>query len=252
MVDIGNSSAKAGVLEDGVVIASMHIRSKELREPGNRLYLWMAEWAKQVIGLSFCSVVPAANVYLEKAAEQLGMEVYNLSDRTISSIEIDYPRPSEIGQDRLANALGGKRVATWPLVIIDFGTAVTFDVVDWRGAYCGGVILPGLNLLTSYLHEKTALLPQVDLEDRSPVRAIGKTTVEAIRAGYAYGFEGMVENILAAIDKELAVEDQSGKGAEVITTGGSVPWIAGKLVSGFPYHPDLTFLGLEAGFYSRS
>ena len=106
----------------------------------------------------------------------------------------------------------------YPAIVIDFGTAVTFDVISAAGAYCGGVIAPGLGAMNEYLHRKTALLPLIELAE--PESAIGKSTVEAMRAGAVYGYRGLVKEIITQIKNEMRGE------LTIIATGGDAALIA--------------------------
>jgi len=125
-----------------------------------------------------------------------------------------------------------------PAIVVDFGTAVTFDVVNARGNYTGGVITPGLSLMTDYLHRRTALLPRVEL--REPRRAIGRSTREAMLAGAVYGYRGLIAEILRQIRHEL-----SARRPHVIATGGDARLIA-KNFHGFSHiDPELTLQGLR-------
>lgn len=246
VVDIGNGSAKAARMVDRRVVSSLSVPTASLTDPESGIYRWMGKEAgTSVVGVSYCSVVPSVADDFEDQVEAIGLPIFNLNHRTVSDLRIDYPCPPEIGQDRLANALAGKFLHGAPLVVIDFGTAVTFDVIGGDGAYQGGVIVPGLNLMVDYLHEKTALLPAVNIEDRTRVGAIGKSTVEAIRSGYSHGFEGMIEGILKAIFAEMATAGD--RAVRVITTGGSGPWLPGTKIGQYLYEPNLTLTGLAIG-----
>ena len=127
-------------------------------------------------------------------------------------MEIDYPLPSQIGADRLANAAGVLSRHGAPAIVIDFGTAVTFDVISDQPAYCGGVIAPGLGAMSGYLPQKTALLPVIELEE--PPSAIGKSTVHAMQAGAVFGYRGLVREIIARLRSEMAGSPR------IIATGG--------------------------------
>ncbi len=111
-------------------------------------------------------------------------------------VGIDYPAPRSIGADRLANAAAVAELYGHPAIVVDFGTAVTFDVVSSGGDYVGGVIAPGLEAMTNFLYQRTALLPRLTL--REPRRAIGKTTRDAMMSGAVLGYRGLVREILAA------------------------------------------------------
>ena len=127
-----------------------------------------------------CSVVPEKAAVLKEFFEACG-PVHFLNAASPLGLGIDYPLPDQIGADRLANAAGVLTRHGSPAIIIDFGTAVTFDVISDAPAYCGGVIAPGLGAMQDYLGRRTALLPKIELEE--PRAAIGKSTVEAMQAG---------------------------------------------------------------------
>ncbi len=168
---------------------------------------------------------------------QKGMSVVEVNHLTRLPVTIDFPNPSTVGADRLGNAAAvageyGKK----PVIVVDFGTAVTFDIVDERPAYIGGVIAPGLDSMRNYLHQRTALLPIIDLE--KPDFAIGKSTKDAMLAGAFHGYRGLVKEIIAQIEKEL---DQKAK---IIATGGYADLIAQGLQEIESIEPLLTMQGL--------
>jgi len=154
---------------------------------------------------------------------------------------VDYPRPETIGADRLANALAAWSRFGAPVLVVDFGTAVTFDVVDARGNYVGGIIAPGLSAMTDYLHEKTALLPRVRIR---PVRRfLGRSTEEAMQIGAVHGYRGLVRELIAGLRRELRAPE-----LPVVATGG----YAGLMARGLPeirkVDPLLTLDGLRLFF----
>ena len=129
------------------------------------------------------------------------LEALELNAKTVRGVGIDYPKPKSIGPDRLANAVAARKRFGAPVVVVDFGTAVTFDVVDGRGYYVGGIITPGLSAMTDYLHEKTALLPKIQIREIRTV--IGKSTEEAMLAGAVHGYRGLVRELIAELKREL-------------------------------------------------
>jgi len=167
-------------------------------------------------------------------------------DHTIAlGIGIDYPQPESIGADRLVNAAGAAAFYGAPAVVVDFGTAVTFDILaapkrpGGVPSYVGGVIAPGLEAMTHYLHERTALLPEIDL--REPPGIIGKSTRDAMLAGAVYGYRGLVWQILEEIRLELGGDARM----QVIATGGYAELIAARLPEINLVHPNLTLEGLR-------
>jgi type III pantothenate kinase len=231
LIDVGNGRTKLALASTEHILARQEVASKPL-EPA-ALQAALADWSwQQVI---FCSVVPDASAVLRA---YFGPQLMELRHDQPMGIRIRYPKPASIGADRLANAVALVAKYGAPGVVIDFGTAVTFDIVAADAHYIGGVIAPGLRLMTDYLHERTALLPKVELME--PRVAIGQSTVEAIQAGAALGYRGMVRGILAAVLQELPDSAQ----AAVVATGGDAEWIVSGMSEVQAVDPDLTLHGL--------
>lgn len=150
---------------------------------------------------------------------------------------IDYPAPSQIGADRLANAAGVLLRHRVPAIIIDFGTAVTFDVISAKPAYCGGVIAPGLGAMSGYLTRRTALLPEFELAE--PPSAIGKSTIHAMQVGAVFGYRGLVKEIITRIREEL------GGDPIIVATGGDAALIARGVPEIDVVDTDITLDGLR-------
>lgn len=183
-----------------------------------------------------CSVVPAKAAILRGFFESL-CPLHFLGPQSPLGMAIDYPQPAQIGADRLANAAGVLTRHGAPAIIIDFGTAVTFDVISDQPAYCGGVIAPGLGAMSAYLPGKTALLPVIELEE--PSSAIGKSTEHAMQAGAVFGYRGLVKEIIARIRDELAGTPK------IIATGGDAALIARGVNEIGAVDPDITLDGLR-------
>jgi len=161
---------------------------------------WLA--AFPVSGIALASVVPNATRIALPILESSGVPFYQLNHATLKGLRFDYPRPAEVGQDRLADCVGAQLVSGTPAVIIGMGTATTVDILTDKG-YAGGIIAPGLGVMTKYLHERTALLPELDPSTLLGGPAIGKSTVDAMRAGCALGFAGMIGALLDGVCAEL-------------------------------------------------
>lgn len=187
-------------------------------------------------GALVASVVPAKAAVLHDFLTSRG-PVHPLTAASDLGIGLDYPQPDQVGADRLANALAVCARHGAPAIVIDFGTAVTFDVVSAAPAYCGGVIAPGLGAMSEYLTRRTALLPAVDLTE--PARAIGKSTAQAMLAGAVYGYRGLVREILARLRVEIEGPPI------VVATGGDAALIARGLPEIDRVDPDLTLEGLR-------
>ena len=183
------------------------------------------------------SVVPKKNREIKRAAGN--RKVIWLTSRSRLNIRIDYPNPKSIGADRLANAVAVAKLYGTPAIVIDFGTAVTFDIVAPENAYIGGVIAPGLEAMTNFLYHRTALLPRISL--REPRSAIGKSTNQAMLAGAIFGYRGLVREILQRITAEKLWK---GK-VRVVATGGYARLIAHKLPEVDRVHENLTLEGLR-------
>jgi type III pantothenate kinase len=186
-------------------------------------------------GVIFASVVPPAS---RKLRRWVSVAPIMVSADIDLGIGIRYPHPKQIGADRLANAVGVANLYGAPAIVVDFGTAVTFDIVNACREYVGGVIAPGLAAVTDYLYQRTALLPRITLAE--PRSAIGKSTVEAMRVGAIIGYRGLVKEILAALRREPGM-----RRAIVVATGGYGELMARKM-PGIDYvNPMLTLEGLR-------
>jgi type III pantothenate kinase len=183
-----------------------------------------------------CSVVPEKAAVLRAFLAARG-PVGILDHRSDPGLRIDYPLPAQIGADRLANAIGVAARHGTPALVIDFGTAVTFDVVEPGPTYCGGVIAPGLGAMQDYLGLRTALLPRIELAE--PRAAIGKSTIEAMQAGAVFGYRGLVREILLRLRQEMSAPPV------IVATGGDAELIAAGLPEIAAVDPDLTLEGIR-------
>jgi type III pantothenate kinase len=182
------------------------------------------------------SVVPKKAAVLSAYLTGRG-PVHLLGHASPLGLAIDYPLPGQIGADRLANAVGVLQRHGAPAIVIDFGTAVTFDVISGEPAYCGGVIAPGLGAMSGYLTQRTALLPEIELVE--PASAIGKSTTHAMQAGAVFGYRGLVREIVRRLREEMAGEPR------IVATGGDATMIARGLPEIEVVDPDLTLDGLR-------
>ena len=192
-----------------------------------------------VRGVALCSVVPDATPAVRRwVADRLSIPVLELTSATVTGVGIDYPKPETIGPDRLANSVAVRHFYGAPAVVVDFGTVVTFDVVDRSGNYSGGIIAPGLAAMTEYLHEKTALLPRIKIREVRSV--IGKTTEEAMLIGAVHGYRGLIQGILRELRHELKTRRMP-----VVATGGYAKLISAKMPEITAVRPLLTLEGLR-------
>ena len=169
--------------------------------------------------MAIASVVPPVNARWKKALKAAGLPAPLFISHALNlGVPVDYPRPENIGADRLANAAAAARLLGAPSVVCDFGTALTFDILDAEKGYTGGIICPGLPLMFDYLAEKTALLPHITPSKTNAV--VGRNTKQAMRIGARLGYRGMVREILAALKNDFGVDE-----LPVCCTGGYAGWI---------------------------
>ncbi len=197
-------------------------------------------------GAAIASVVPDALAALAEFAEMVTGEsaVVVGALGNILGCELLVDQPGKVGADRLVNTLAAHELSPGPSIIVDFGTATTFDVVTGEGNYAGGVIAPGVNLALSALHDAAALLPPVEVA--RPDRVIGTDTVGAMRSGIYWGYVSLVEGLITRIRAEYGEGD--GARFTVIATGGLAPLLAGGTDSIDAVEANLTLLGLVLNY----
>ena len=243
-IDCGNSQLVAGVY-DGERKCSQWRAATVPDRTADEYAALLAQWMsldglapRAVTHVIFASVVPHTHEELRRLAEQtFGCKALVVGDRdTALGMELRVDQPGDVGADRLVNAVAAHAVYGGPLVVVDLGTATTFDVVDKRGDYCGGVIAPGVNLGVEALHAATAALPRIAVE--KPAKAIGANTVSAIQSGIYWGYVGLIEGI---IDRVLSEVDGNPL---VIATGGLAGLFAGGTDVIDRVDADLTLRGL--------
>lgn len=239
LLDIGNTNTHIGVANKNRVMRQTDVPTREWSGGKAAALVKKFVGANAIDGAILCSVVPHATPFARKAIRQIwNTDVLELSSKTLRGVGIDYPRPASIGADRLANAVAAKIYFGAPVVVVDFGTAVTFDVVNLAGNYAGGIIAPGLAAMTDYLHEKTALLPKIEISE--PRHVIGKSTQEAMLVGAVHGYRGLVRGLISELKLDLRA-----KKMPVVATGGYAALIASKLPEISAVKPALTLEGLR-------
>ena len=242
VLDIGNTSVTGGLYHNGQVTHVHRVAETRDRKLAANDVLHQLKNRYEFTDCIMCSVVPKLNASWSNAVRTwTGKKPILLSHKTPMSINITFPKPISIGADRLANACGAFSRYGAPCIVIDIGTALTFDVVQAVDGYVGGVIAPGLPLMFDYMAEKTALLPHI-----SPMklkRSIGKSTEEAMRIGALLGYRGMVREILKEVKREMGV-----RRPHVVATGGYAKWVIPDLDPKISMDDDLTLLGLGTIF----
>jgi type III pantothenate kinase len=196
VIDIGNTSTTVGLALGRRILRMARMPSHDGLD-GKKILMLLDRLAgrQAVTDAVLCSVVPRLNAsWMRILREVCDRAPLVVSHRIRMNVRVDYPHPEKIGADRLANAVAGWARYGGPAIIADFGTALTFDTITGDGRYIGGVIVPGLPMMTDYLAERTALLPHIRLGGRYGV--IGRSTREAMRIGAMVGYRGMVREIL--------------------------------------------------------
>jgi len=243
-VDIGNTNITLGVFEEELLKATWNISTDVHREKDEHasllLNLLQLRGIKvtDITGIALCSVVPPLTVGFERLFRQyFSLEPLVVESGVKTGVRIRTDNPREVGADRIVNTAAAHHLYRGPVIVTDFGTATTFDVVSKEGDYLGGVIAPGIVTGAEALFARAAKLPRVELA--SPQKVIGTNTVAAMQSGIVYGYVGLVEGIVGRIRKEL------GEGARVVATGGFAELIARETAVIDSVNPDLTLVGLR-------
>ncbi|MFO0547864.1 MAG: type III pantothenate kinase [Polyangiaceae bacterium] len=243
-VDVGNTNISFGLLENGKLL--YHLRSESARQRTADEYailvrqmmeLYGADPA-QVTGAIIASVVPALTETMERFVRvAFRVDALVVGPGIKTGMPILYEDPREVGADRIVNAVAGFEWAKGPVIVVDFGTATTFDCVTKKGEYLGGVITPGVQISADALFARAAKLHRVDYV--TPPRAIGRNSTHSMQSGIIYGYAGLVDGLVARLKRELADD------ARVIATGGLAPLICRETTSVEEIDSDLTLTGLH-------
>lgn len=214
-VDIGNTNISFGVFSGVRLIRRFNIPTKAYSPGTLRRSLGTAKIEEAII----CSVVPqSTKTLVPELRKMLGKKPYIIGKDIKVPVKNLYRDPRQVGQDRLVNAFAAAAVYGAPVIVVDFGTAVTFDVISAKAQYSGGMILPGLQISLDALAEHTALLPKIRLS--RPKEFFGRDTKSSMLSGVVYGFAALTDNLCARIKKKL------GRNTRVIATGGNAGVIA--------------------------
>jgi type III pantothenate kinase len=222
-IDSGNTNI-VFALFDGETVRGEWRSSTTVNRTADEFGVWLIQLMaiegidrKEVTACIIASVVPAVMFNLKQLCRKyFGREALVVGEEGVKlGLNILLDRPEEVGADRLVNAVAAHKFYKGPLIVIDFGTATTFDVVDGEGNYCGGAIAPGINLSLEALHAAAAKLPRVAIG--RPKTVIGKATVPAMRSGIYWGYVGLIEGLVTRISQEF------GQKMTVVATGGLAP-----------------------------
>ncbi len=245
-VDVGNTHTHLGVFKSDELVHEWRAATDESRTAdelalmfGQFLALVDLSFSREITGVTLSSVVPRVTQEMrEMTLRYFGFPAVVVGPGIKTGIAVVTDNPREVGADRIANAVAAHDLfPDEPVVVVDFGTAITVDAVSARGEYLGGAIAPGLESSATALFQATAQLPRVELV--APCSAIGKTTVTAIQSGLVYGTAAMVDGLVARVADEL------GGRARVLATGGLASTVAQQCRSIERLEPMLTLTGLR-------
>ena len=249
VVDVGNTSTAVGLWSDGRVSKVCHVDDVERFEKFEKFERF--ERFEKLDGVAYVSVVPKADRAHLRYFKERGLKVHQVSHRdfsnhsNLSNLRIDYPKPETIGADRLADAAGAVLRYGAPVLVMDFGTALTAAVITKDRVWRGGVIAPGFPLMRDYLFERTAKLPRMKIPAFAKATAgkgpsvpkIGRSTEEAMLFGALVGYRGMVREIVAELRKNFRCD------FKLVATGGFAKWVLRDLDLPFTIDPTLTLYG---------
>lgn len=240
-IDVGNTNTVLGVFRGKDLIAHWRLttaRSQTVDEYGvlTRNLFTLADLDRSATrGIIISSVVPPVNSTLAEMSERyFGLHALFVEPGVKTGIPIHYDNPLEVGADRIVNAVAAFDRYGGPCIVVDFGTAITFDAISARGEYLGGTIVPGVGIAAEALFARAARLPRIEIKD--PGKVIGTNTVTSMQAGLYYGYVDLVDGVLSRIREVL------GPDVKIVATGGQAPLIARG--SRYIHHVD-EFLTLE-------
>ncbi len=244
-VDVGNSTTVVGVFEGDGLTHHWRLSTVKRRTPDELamviagvLALDGLELGRHVTGMVVGSVVPSATASLrEMSARYLDVDPVVVEPGVRTGIALRHENPRDLGADRIANAVAAQALYGGPAIVVDFGTATSFDVVDRDGSFAGGAIAPGISTSAEALVARAARLPTV--ETVAPPSPIGRTTVTALQSGIVFGFAGQVDGIIDRICQEL------GPGVTAVATGGLAPAVLAACRNLDHHDPWLTLKGLR-------
>lgn len=243
-IDAGNTNITVGLFDRGRIVTRWRLRTVHDRTPDEwgiqlRSLFALENLAfDQVDGVAAATVVPPLESSLTAMSRRyFGLEPFWVTGTTETGLSVLYDNPREVGADRIVNAVAALEKYGGPCIVVDLGTAITFDAVSGRGEYLGGVICPGIGISIAGLFQKTARLPMVDFRD--PGRLIGTNTVASMQSGLYYGLIAMIDGIVERMAAEL------GPGTRTVATGGHATLITRGSKWVKTADEDLTLEGLR-------
>lgn len=253
VVDVGNSHTVTGMYEKGVLIGQWRLKSDakstvdELAIRYHTLFTMVGIQKEKITGIIIASVVPTLETAWLSCCRKhfstyLEDDIIVVSvDRLADLIQVKLDNPQEVGADRLVNSIAAWDTAQCKQVVIDFGTAITFDCITEKCEYLGGTILPGIAISLEALANRTAKLPHIDVSE-APAHIIGKSTVQAMKSGILYGYGAMIDGLVQGIKKEMV--ESFDEPFRVVATGGMSGLIAPFATAIDVIDPLLTLNGL--------
>ena len=243
-IDIGNTEITLGVFEGEELRATWHLATRIHRVADEYASLLMNLLQHQSLKLEdikeiavCCVVPPLLSTFVNMCQRYFNIKPFVVGSGVKTGVRVRMDNPREVGADRIVNAAAAHRLYGGPVIITDFGTATTFDVVSKEGDYLGGVIAPGIGIAAEALFIRAAMLPRVELA--RPSRVIGSNTTSAMQSGIIYGYIGLVEGIVVRIQQEL------GEKTTVVATGGFAELIASETNTIKAVNHDITLIGLK-------
>jgi type III pantothenate kinase len=244
-IDSGNTNVTFAVYDEADGLRGSWRASSDVHRTADEYAVWLTQLMAlegltpaDIDGAIIANVVPAASFALKTLCTRyFRSEPLVVGDAAVRlGIEVKVDHPEQVGEDRLVTAVAAHRDYDGALILIDFGTATTFDVIDADGSYCGGIIAPGIHLSVEALYQAAAKLPNVGI--RRPKQVIGKATVPAMESGIFWGYVSMIEGLVARVRKEY------GEPLRVIATGGLAPLFAEATEAIETFDRELTLRGL--------
>ncbi len=243
LLDIGNTNINIAVADGNEITAKWRIATTHNRTADEYIALITQLMSnsgiapKDIDDVAVSNVVPQIMMHINKMCQSLfGIEAKRVGHELKASIVVKTDNPAEVGADRIVNAVGVAKQYGAPAIVVDFGTATTFDVVDGNGDYCGGIICPGINLSLHALQEFAAKLPSIPIE--KPAKVIGTNTKDAMQSGIYWGYIGLIEGLLARCTAEMA------SNPTIVATGGLAPLFADGVEAIEHVAADITITGL--------
>ena len=254
VVDIGNSHTVSGLYSGNKLLGQWRLKSDnkstadELAVSYNALFAMAGIDKNKIKGIVLASVVPTLETAWVECcrkhfSDNLTQDIFVVAVNDIKDlIRVKLENPREVGADRLVNSIAACNMYKCKLIVIDFGTAITFDCVTEKCEYLGGSILPGIAISLEALASKTAKLPHIDVSE-APLSIIGKTTSQAMRSGILYGYGAMIDGLVSGLRAEMT--DQPNEEVKVVATGGMAGLIAPYTTCIDAIDPMLTLKGLK-------